>query len=84
MVKTMKAAHMIAPGAPLEIREIAVPEPGPGQVLVRLEVCGLCHSDLHFWKGDHSLPRDLRVLPQDPVCQDRDHGAHPETLPTGG
>lgn len=62
MAKKMKAAHFVAPGAPLDIREVAVPEPGPGEVLVKLEVCGLCHSDLHFWKGDHALPRDLPVV----------------------
>lgn len=62
MANTMKAAYLTAPGAPLELREIAVPQPGPGEVLVKLEVCGLCHSDLHFWKGDHALPRELPVV----------------------
>jgi propanol-preferring alcohol dehydrogenase len=55
----MKAAVMTAPGQPLEIRDLAIPKPGSGQVLVKIDVCGLCHTDLHFWKGDHPMPRDF-------------------------
>ena len=62
MASKMKAAFLTTPGEPLEIHEVAVPEPGPGEVLVKLEVCGLCHSDLHFWKGEHALPRSLPVV----------------------
>jgi len=53
---------MVAPGQPIEIQEVPVPEPGPGELLVKIDVCGLCHTDLHFWKGDHELPRDLPVI----------------------
>lgn len=62
MTKMMKAALMTAPGQPLEIHEIPVPTPGPGEVLAKIDVCGLCHTDLHFWKGDHKLPRALPVV----------------------
>lgn len=62
MTTTMKAALVTAPGAPLEITDIPVPEPGPGEVLMKVEVSGLCHTDIHFWKGDHELPRDLPVV----------------------
>ena len=61
MTKTMKAALMTAPGQPLEIHDVPVPTPGPGEILAKIDVCGLCHTDLHFWKGDHALPRDLPV-----------------------
>ncbi len=60
-VRSMKAAQMTSVGAPLEIADVEVPSPGPGEVLVKMEVCGLCHTDLHFWKGDHPLPRELPV-----------------------
>ncbi|MFX0544672.1 alcohol dehydrogenase catalytic domain-containing protein [Roseovarius sp. S1116L3] len=53
---TMKAAVCPAPGAPLEMREVAVPTPGVGEVLVRLETCGVCHSDLHLREGQENLP----------------------------
>jgi len=62
MTKMMKAALMTSRNQPLEIHEVPVPEPGPGEVLVKIDVCGLCHTDLHYWKGDHELPRALPVV----------------------
>lgn len=49
----MKAAIFISGGRPLEVREVATPTPGPGQVLVRVAGCGLCHTDLHYL--DHGV-----------------------------
>ena len=43
----MKAYRMIAWKTPAEYQEVPVPEPGPGQVLVKVGAAGLCHSDLH-------------------------------------
>ncbi|MEU6849413.1 zinc-dependent alcohol dehydrogenase [Actinacidiphila alni] len=48
----MKAAVVTHFGKPLEVRELPVPEPGPGQVLVRMEASGLCHTDIHAAHGD--------------------------------
>ena len=48
----MKAAVVTSLDAPLEIQERPVPEPGEGQVLVRIEACGLCHTDIHAARGD--------------------------------
>jgi propanol-preferring alcohol dehydrogenase len=48
----MKAAVVTGFEAPLEIQERDVPDPGPGQVLVRIEACGLCHTDIHAAHGD--------------------------------
>ena len=48
----MKAAVVTSFTAPLEIQERPVPDPGPGQVLVRMEACGLCHTDIHAAHGD--------------------------------
>ena len=62
MSKLMKAAVTTAAGQPLEIRDLPVPGPGAGKVLVRIDVCGLCHTDLHFWKGDHPIPREHPVI----------------------
>ena len=47
---------------PLAMREIPDPVPGPGEVLVRVSVCGLCHTDLHTVEGDLALPR-LPLVP---------------------
>jgi alcohol dehydrogenase, propanol-preferring len=48
----MKAAIANAFGEPLTIREVPVPAPGPGQILVKIEACGVCHTDLHAINGD--------------------------------
>ncbi|MDX1654337.1 MAG: zinc-binding dehydrogenase [Candidatus Competibacteraceae bacterium] len=47
---TMTAAVFTAPGR-IELRETPIPSPGPGQVLVRLEGCGICASNLPVWEG---------------------------------
>jgi propanol-preferring alcohol dehydrogenase len=41
-----------APGRPLRLGELAVPEPGPGQLLIRVCACGVCRTDLHVADGE--------------------------------
>jgi alcohol dehydrogenase, propanol-preferring len=48
----MRAAVVTGFGRPLEIQERPIPTPGPDQVLVRMEASGLCHTDIHAWRGD--------------------------------
>ena len=48
----MKAGVVTSFTSPLEIQDIPVPQPGPGQVLVRIQACGLCHTDIHAARGD--------------------------------
>ncbi|MFQ5399970.1 MAG: zinc-binding dehydrogenase [Anaerolineae bacterium] len=50
----MKAAVFYAANEPLRIEEMPTPEPGPGEVLVKVAACGLCHTDLHYL--DHGVP----------------------------
>ncbi|HEX8322861.1 MAG TPA: hypothetical protein VF595_03005, partial [Tepidisphaeraceae bacterium] len=47
--RTMRAAAVVSPGR-LSVQTAAVPEPGPGQVRVRLEGCGVCASNLPPWE----------------------------------
>src|SRR4051794_4108959 len=47
---------------PLRLVERDVPEPGPGEVLVDVEVCGVCRTDLHLAEGD-LVPRRPGVVP---------------------
>jgi propanol-preferring alcohol dehydrogenase len=47
--------------SPLEEASLPVPEPGPGEVLIRVGVCGVCHTDLHTVEGDLALPKSPLV-----------------------
>ncbi len=48
--------------SPLVLRDLPVPEPGPGQVRLRVRACGMCHTDLHIVEGELS-PVRRRVVP---------------------
>ncbi|MFF2329326.1 MULTISPECIES: Zn-dependent alcohol dehydrogenase [unclassified Streptomyces] len=52
----VRAAVLPAVGAPLEVTDIELPEPGPGQVRVRLAAAGVCHSDLSLTNGTMQVP----------------------------
>ena len=52
MPKFMKAAVVRSFGKSLTIEEVAIPTPGPGEVLVRIVATGVCHTDLHAADGD--------------------------------
>src|SRR3990170_3320603 len=41
----------------IEVRETPVPAPGPGEVLLRVRACGICGSDLHFYRGQLPMPQ---------------------------
>ena len=38
-------------GAPVTVETIVVPDPGPGEALVQVQACGVCHTDLHYREG---------------------------------
>ncbi len=59
----MKAAVVPAFNAPLEIRDVEVPEPGAGQVLVKIEASGLCHTDIHAAHGDWPVKPKMPLIP---------------------
>jgi 6-hydroxycyclohex-1-ene-1-carbonyl-CoA dehydrogenase len=46
----MKAVQLMTPSAPLELRELPTPEPREGEVLVEVAGCGVCHTDIGFWR----------------------------------
>jgi propanol-preferring alcohol dehydrogenase len=59
----MRAAVVPAFGAPLEIRDLPVPEAGPGQVVVRIEASGLCHTDIHAARGEWPVKPKMPLVP---------------------
>lgn len=63
MSGTMKAAVVHAFGQPLQIEQVPVPDPGPGEVIVKIRACGLCHTDLHAADGDWPVKPKLPFIP---------------------
>lgn len=63
MNKTMKAAVARAFGNPLEIEEVEVPRPRAGELLVKIEACGVCHTDLHAVEGDWPVKPNPPFIP---------------------
>jgi alcohol dehydrogenase, propanol-preferring len=59
----MRAAVVPELGAPLEIRDVPVPAPGPGQVLVKIEASGLCHTDIHAARGEWPVKPKIPLIP---------------------
>ena len=56
MHETMRAMTFSGAGKALILRELAVPEPGDGQILIHVNACGVCRTDLHIVDGDLSDP----------------------------
>jgi len=63
MVKMMKAAVVEQFGEPLKVREVPIPDPGPGQVLVEIAASGVCHTDVHAADGDWPVKPTLPFIP---------------------
>ncbi|MEU7945454.1 zinc-dependent alcohol dehydrogenase [Micromonospora taraxaci] len=59
----MRATVVTAFDRPLEMRDLPVPEPGPGEMLVRIEASGLCHTDIHAARGDWPVRPNLPFVP---------------------
>src|SRR3954469_11388366 len=58
----MRAVIFEGVGRPLRLVERPLPEPGPGQVRLRVEACGICRTDLHLLDGEVVVRRPPRVL----------------------
>ena len=50
-MQQVRAVVAKAKGAPVEVVTINVPDPGPGEAVVRIQACGVCHTDLHYREG---------------------------------
>ncbi len=51
MPQTVRGVIARAKGAPVTVENIVIPDPGPGEVVVDIEACGVCHTDLHYREG---------------------------------
>jgi propanol-preferring alcohol dehydrogenase len=59
----MKAAVVHEFTSPLRLEELAKPEPGPGEIVVKIEASGLCHTDIHAAHGDWPVKPKLPFIP---------------------
>lgn len=59
----MKAAVVRSFDRPLQIEDVPIPEPGTDQVLVRIEACGLCHTDIHAARGEWPVKPSPPFIP---------------------
>ncbi len=55
-VTHMRAAVLGGVGKPLKIESVPVPQPRDGEVLIKVNACGVCHTDLHVMKGEVAFP----------------------------
>ena len=51
MVQSVRGVIARSKGAPVEMETVLVPDPGPGEALVAIQACGVCHTDLHYREG---------------------------------
>jgi alcohol dehydrogenase, propanol-preferring len=63
MVSKMHAAVVEQFRKPLELQELDVPSPRAGEILVKTEACGVCHTDLHAAHGDWPVKPTLPFIP---------------------
>ena len=63
MASKMNVAVVEQFGQPLVLQEWDIPSPGAGQILVKTEACGVCHTDLHAAHGDWPVKPTLPFIP---------------------
>ncbi|MEO1062664.1 MAG: S-(hydroxymethyl)mycothiol dehydrogenase [Actinomycetota bacterium] len=51
MPQTVRGVVSHSVGAPVTVEEITIPDPGPGEAVVAIQACGVCHTDLHYREG---------------------------------
>ena len=61
----MKAMRLVEWGRPLQIAELPLPEVVDVDVLVKVEACGVCHSDIHLADGYYELSEEERIRVRD-------------------
>ncbi len=70
----MRAMVLHTPRQPLELRHLPTPEPGPGQVLIKVSACAVCRTDLHVVDGELTEPKLPLVIGHEIVGTVAAHG----------
>ena len=58
----MKAMVLERVGQPLRLLDVPIPQPGAGQILIKVKACGICRTDLHVLEGDLKNPKSSLIL----------------------
>ncbi len=48
MAQEVRGVVSLEKGKPVSVETIVVPDPGPGEAVVKIQACGVCHTDLHY------------------------------------
>jgi len=79
----MRAMLLRAPRTPLELTDVAVPQPGEHQVLLKVRACGVCRTDLHIVDGELDQPKLPLILGHEIVGTVVELGSHVHELQVG-
>jgi alcohol dehydrogenase, propanol-preferring len=79
----VRAMILDVPGEPLRVAEVAMPEPGEGQVLLRVHCCAVCRTDLHVVDGELPDPRLPLILGHQIVGTVERIGEHADSFAVG-
>jgi propanol-preferring alcohol dehydrogenase len=79
----MRAMLLDSPHTPLRLTELPLPTPGPGQILLRVSACGICHTDLHIVDGELTEPKLPLVLGHQIVARVAGLGSNVTRFPIG-
>ncbi|HEX8856729.1 MAG TPA: zinc-dependent alcohol dehydrogenase family protein [Thermoleophilaceae bacterium] len=83
MIAVVRAMVLDNPGTPLHEADLPVPEPGPGELLVRVHACGVCRTDLHIVDGQLPHPKLPLVVGHQIVATVEQAGDGAERHPVG-
>ena len=56
MAQKVRGVVARSKGAPVTVETIVIPDPGPGEAVVKVQACGVCHTDLHVMKAEVAFP----------------------------
>lgn len=79
----MRAMVFLKPKTPLKSMDLPIPTPQAGQVLIRVEACGVCRTDLHIYDGELTHPKLPLVLGHQVVGTIAQHGPECHRFPLG-
>ena len=82
-MSTMRAMVLEAVGQPLVLREVPIPQPEAHQVLIRVQACAVCRTDLHIVDGELPNPKLPLILGHEIVGEVVQRGAEVSTLQVG-